>query len=117
MRLVIVAAIASSALSLAGCTQRTPDNDTAELRELVIRHLKDHWGTSHFPPDTHFVIETFDHRAGTIAVTGMFRSTGADQKRVGRFWVELQRDDSSWRPETIAITSMSDSNAEQIRWP
>ena len=118
MRSIIRAVIVASLLAIMGCTQKTPnveEDGSAKLKELVIQHLTDDSG--HIRDTPHFVIETFDRRTRTIAVTGIFRSLGEHENRIGRFWVELQRTESTWKPETIAIRSTSDSNAEQLRWP
>ncbi|MFV1967891.1 MAG: hypothetical protein ACC628_20865 [Pirellulaceae bacterium] len=121
-RSITAAVIVTGLFAIAGCVPQTSDSvaddDDATLKELVIQHLTDTSGHAHVPPGTsHFVIETVDRRTRTVSVTGIFRSGGEDDARVGRFWVELQRAEPSWEPKTIAITSMWDSRVEGIRWP
>jgi hypothetical protein len=90
--------------------------DTNVYKELVIQHLRAEW-PGIILDTSHFAIKTLDRRKETISVTGLFRTTQGGNTRVGRFWVELERADSSWKPKTVSIRSMSDSNAKQLRWP
>ncbi|MCR9202810.1 MAG: hypothetical protein NXI04_29550 [Planctomycetaceae bacterium] len=89
-------------------------DDEVRLRQLAIEHLVQE---SDEPDRSHFAIETFDHRDNVVAITGIERSND-DTFRVGRFWVELRRENDQWEPLIVQRrTAQGNAMRNAFDWP
>lgn len=90
------------------------DQQDREIKELTLSHLE---SDGMLRGNSFVAFDPIDRRDGTIAVTGVLRTTEPDRTRVGRFWVEFDISDGNWSPRTVQAMTIPESNSEPIRWP
>jgi hypothetical protein len=111
--IIVVAAFMGGYLVGSGDAAES-DDAVVMFKELVIDYIK---SEKLVLEKTRLVFDTIDQRKAMVAATGMLRTSGSGEVRVGRFWVELYLKGGKWVPETVQIFTTSDSNSDAIRWP